>query len=80
LADPARDAGLIYRDLGSGPAFRVSQTLNGPLTDDDVSRIQFHARCKWIEDVRFGLDAPLLRALYLSNASLVFDRTFTAPA
>jgi aminoglycoside phosphotransferase (APT) family kinase protein len=74
--DPARDLGAIYRDLGRGTAFRVSQALGRPVTDDEARRIRFHARCKWVEDVRFGLLDAAARTVYLTNAQQTFDHTF----
>ena len=76
LTDPARDIGSIYRDLGPDAALRVGEVLNGPLTEDEVRRIRFHARCRWLEDVAFGVRDPLTRKPYLDNAWITFDHTF----
>ena len=78
LSDPARDMGSIYRDLGPDAAFSVAEALNGPLTEDEVSRIRFHARCRWLEDVAFGIRDPRTRQPYLDNAWITFDHTFGA--
>ncbi|WP_308796354.1 phosphotransferase family protein [Agromyces silvae] len=75
-ADPARDLGSIYRDLGPGSAFRVSEALGQPVTDDEASRIRFHARCTWIEDAAFALAAPTSRQAYLDNVRHTFGHTF----
>jgi aminoglycoside phosphotransferase (APT) family kinase protein len=75
-ADPACDLALLYRDLGAGVAFRVGEALDGPLSASDRKRIRFHARCKLLEDLRFGLEEPETRAPYLANALGTFDRTF----
>lgn len=76
LTDPARDIGSIYRDLGPDAAVCVGEVLNGPLTEDEVRRIRFHARCRWLEDVAFGVRDPLTRKPYLDNAWITFDHTF----
>ncbi|NLP82504.1 aminoglycoside phosphotransferase family protein [Microbacterium sp. CFH 90308] len=75
-ADPARDLGLLYRDLGSDVAFAIAAGLGGPLTDDERARIRFHARCKWLEDFRYAVDEPETRAAYLANCLWTFDHTF----
>ncbi|MDR5700163.1 phosphotransferase family protein [Agromyces aerolatus] len=75
-ADPARDLGSIHRDLGPASAFRVAESLGHPLTDDEVRRIRFHARCRWIEDAAFALEAPAPRHRYLANVRRTFDHTF----
>lgn len=77
-ADPARDLGSIYRDLGPESAFRVGEALGRPITDDEISRVRFHARCRWIEDAAFALAAPVSRRAYLANAWRTFDHTFGA--
>ncbi len=76
LTDPARDIGSIYRDLGPDAAICVGEALNGPLTEDEVRRIRFHARCRWLEDVAFAVRDPLTRKPYLDNAWITFDHTF----
>jgi len=76
ITDPARDLGSIYRDLGPAVAFRVAARLDGAVTDDDARRMAFHARCRWIEDLRYGLDDPSRRAVYIGNAWRTFAHTF----
>ncbi|MBN6192741.1 aminoglycoside phosphotransferase family protein [Aneurinibacillus sp. BA2021] len=76
LTDPARDIGSIYRDLGPDAAVRVGEGLDGTPTDDELRRIRFHARCRWLEDVAFGIGDPLRRRRYLDNAWITFDHTF----
>ncbi|MDP3950464.1 phosphotransferase family protein [Microbacterium sp.] len=76
LTDPARDIGSIYRDIGPEAAVCVGEALSGPLTEDEVRRIRFHARCRWLEDVAFGIRDPLTRKPYLDNAWITFDHTF----
>lgn len=77
MADATRDLGSIFRDLGPELAFRVAAGLDDTLTDDDARRIAFHARCRWIEDLRYGLDDPSRRSAYLENAWRTFARTFS---
>jgi aminoglycoside phosphotransferase (APT) family kinase protein len=79
-ADPARDLGLLYRDLGSEIAFGVADALDGPPNDDERTRIRFHARCMWLEDFRFAIDDPEGRAPYLDNCHRTFEHTFGNPA
>jgi aminoglycoside phosphotransferase (APT) family kinase protein len=75
-ADPARDLGLLYRDLGGDIAFAIAAGVDGPLTDDERARIRFHARCKWLEDFRYAVDDPEVRAAYLANCLWTFEHTF----
>lgn len=77
VTDPARDIGSIYRDLGPDAAVNVAEGLDGPLTEDEVGRIRFHARCRWLEDVGFGIEDPRTRTTYLDNAWMTFDHTFS---
>ncbi len=74
--DPSRDTGSLYRDLGSDTAFAVSEALGRPVTGAEARRIRFHARCRWLEDVAFGLGDPMARGVYLRNARRTFDHTF----
>ncbi len=78
LTDPARDLGSLLRDLGEDAAFRVATGLGIALTDEEVARIRFYARCRWIEDVAYALlDVPHRRG-YLANAERTFRHTFSA--
>lgn len=77
--DPARDLGLVYRDVGSEAAFRIAAALDGSVSDDERARIRFHARCKWLEDFHHAVDRPEARA-YLSNCLLTFEHTFAGVA
>jgi aminoglycoside phosphotransferase (APT) family kinase protein len=76
LTDPARDIGSLYRDLGPDAAISVGEAVNGQQTEEEVRRIRFHARCRWLEDVAFGMEDPLSRKPYLENARITFDHTF----
>lgn len=75
-ADPSHDIGSIHRDLGPDTARRVSTALGIPTTEDEIARIRFHARCRWIEDMSYGLQDPASRGAYLHNAQLTFEHTF----
>lgn len=77
--DPARDLGLIYRDIGSDTALRIAAALDGAVSDDEHARIRFHARCKWLEDFHYAVDHPEARA-YRSNCLLTFEHTFAGIA
>ncbi|WP_156610677.1 phosphotransferase family protein [Auraticoccus cholistanensis] len=74
--DPARDLGSLYRDLGGATAHRVAEALGQPLTEDEAGRVRFHARCRWLEDVAYGLQDPAGRGVYLENARRTFAHTF----
>lgn len=74
--DPARDIGSVYRDLGPAAALRLGEALDGSVGADEMRRIRFHARCRWLEDVVFGMEAPLARRPYLVNAWSTFAHTF----
>ncbi|CAM3434197.1 phosphotransferase family protein [Occultella aeris] len=76
LADPARDTGLLLRDLGSAVALAVSAGLDGPVTADERARIYFHARCKWLEDVAYALEDPAGRVAYLESSGRTFEHVF----
>jgi hypothetical protein len=79
-SDPARDLGLLYRDLGSEVALAVAEALDGPPGADDRTRIRFHARCKWLEDFHFATDEPVTRAPYLDSCHRTFAHTFEGTA
>jgi aminoglycoside phosphotransferase (APT) family kinase protein len=76
LTDPARDTGLLLRDLGPAVALAVSAGLDGPPTPDEHTRIYFHARCKWLEDLAYGLEDPARRVAYLENSGRTFQHVF----
>ena len=58
VADPARDLGLVLRDLGQQAleaalaAYRAAPSGDGALRQ----RVDFHARCALLEDLAHGLD------------------------
>jgi aminoglycoside phosphotransferase (APT) family kinase protein len=53
LADPARDFGLILRDLGP-LGLDASLRAYGHDAADFVPRVRFYARCKLLEDMAYG--------------------------
>lgn len=60
IGDPARDFGLLLRDLGESALDSALDGYRraGAVTDDDpdlLSRIVFHARCGLLEDLSSGL-------------------------
>jgi aminoglycoside phosphotransferase (APT) family kinase protein len=55
VADPARDLGLILRDLGPG-ALDAALTALGSVVSVGRDRIRFFARCALLEDLAHGLD------------------------
>lgn len=80
LADPARDLGLIYRDLGPEAALRIGAAVDGHVADEETVRVRFHAQCKWLEDARFAYQNLQTRGAYLRNADQTFAHTFTSSA
>lgn len=77
--DPSRDLGSMFRDLGPDAAFRVAEALGQAITPVEAERIRFHARCRWIEDAEFALEAPASRQAYLDNVRRTFEHTFRDP-
>jgi aminoglycoside phosphotransferase (APT) family kinase protein len=78
VTDPAGDLGLLYRDLGAEVTLPVAAAV-GALDPADLERIVFHARCKWIEDLRYAVADPDARAAYRRNAERTFSQTFGNP-
>jgi len=74
LADPARDLGRLYRDLGPATAAAILDRLAPPGADALWQRAAFHARCALIEDLAYGLESGDRRYLDAARASLA--RTF----
>ncbi|HWT26168.1 MAG TPA: aminoglycoside phosphotransferase family protein [Solirubrobacteraceae bacterium] len=56
LADPARDFGLIYRDLGPAAAAAAFSAYGPDAAVALRDRAVFHARCALLEDLAFGLE------------------------
>jgi aminoglycoside phosphotransferase (APT) family kinase protein len=77
ISAPARDAGLIFRDLGPAMCVEVMSRVDGPPDVHERARIRFHARCKWLEDLDYGLQNPWRRP-YVTNALRTFEHVFGA--
>jgi aminoglycoside phosphotransferase (APT) family kinase protein len=76
LADPARDFGLLYRDLG--PAV-LTAALASYRTDDPAAfrqRAVFYARCSLWEDLAYGAQAG--RSAYTGKSLAALDWLFPA--
>lgn len=61
ITDPVRDLALVYRDLGPDALDRAVAAYRTALTDADMRRLVFHARCKLIEDLAYGLESGQTR-------------------
>lgn len=79
-AEPVRDLGSLYRDLGPDVAARVASGLGVDLDDAMLDGVRFHARCRWLEDAAFAAGEPATRRAYLTNADRTFDHTFATAA
>jgi aminoglycoside phosphotransferase (APT) family kinase protein len=75
-ADPAHDLARILRDLGPGSARAIADAIGSPFDAEELHRVRFHARCAWLEDVRYAFAAPTTRSAYLRNARRTFGWTF----
>jgi aminoglycoside phosphotransferase (APT) family kinase protein len=73
ICDPARDLGLILRDLGPA-AFDTALTRSDPADEGLAERARFYARCSLLEDLHFGLqsDRPTYITKSLHAARWVF--------
>jgi aminoglycoside phosphotransferase (APT) family kinase protein len=73
ICDPARDLGLILRDLGPA-AFDTALTRADPADEGLAERARFYARCSLLEDLHFGLqsDRPTYVTKSLHAAPWVF--------
>jgi aminoglycoside phosphotransferase (APT) family kinase protein len=78
LADPARDFGVLYRDLGPA-ALQAALQAYGPAADAGLRhRAAFHARCALLEDLAFGLARD--RAPYIDKSLAGLAWLFPADA
>lgn len=75
IADPARDLGLIFRDLGRDVAAAVLSLSDATRADTIWTRAAFYARCALLEDLAYGLLTPDRR--YVEHALRRFNRTFS---
>ncbi|MGN9838177.1 phosphotransferase family protein [Nonomuraea sp. H19] len=57
ITDPAHDFALIYRDLGPEVFDLTVSHYAFDLDEEDRARVLFHARCKLIEDLAYGLSS-----------------------
>jgi hypothetical protein len=65
---------LVLRDLGPDALDAALGAYGRPLTPDDRERLLFHARCKLIEDLAFGIETGATR--YLDAALAHLEWTF----
>lgn len=75
LTDPARDLGLVYRDLGPEACRLALAHYECHFDEFDRERAVFYARCKLIEDLAHGLGSPGAER-YAAAALSHLDRTF----
>ena len=68
VVDPAKDLGLILRDLGPEAFERAWQEARAglPAADDPTSRARLYAHCLALEDLAFGLETG--RTAYVRSA------------
>jgi aminoglycoside phosphotransferase (APT) family kinase protein len=72
LADPARDLGLAFRDLGHG-ALGAALSAFGAARDDALgARARFHGRCALLEDLAYGLEEDRPEYVHKSLAGLAW--------
>jgi aminoglycoside phosphotransferase (APT) family kinase protein len=78
LVDPARDLGLILRDLGDdGLEPALAATWAGP--DDGLrARAAFYARCGLLEDLAHGVGTG--QGAYTRKSLTALARLFPAPS
>lgn len=74
VTDPAHDFARIYRDLGPDVFDLVLSHYDGPLGEEDRTRVAFHARCALIEDLAYGLSTGPRQ--YADAALAALARTF----
>lgn len=70
IADPVRDLALILRDLGPDALDAALASYGRPLAPDERDRLVFHARCKLLEDLAFGVETGATRYLGAALAHL----------
>jgi aminoglycoside phosphotransferase (APT) family kinase protein len=74
IADPARDLGLLLRDLG----FAVADVIARGMDEATVlTRALFYARCALLEDLAYGIGAS--RPTYVAHSLARFAETFSGP-
>lgn len=75
LADPARDLGLLLRDLGPDVTGAIVDGTGAVDRDALMARAAFYARCALLEDLAYGLRTS--RPAYVEHARQSIWRTFT---
>ena len=74
IADPARDLGLLLRDLGFAVANVIVRRMDEATL---VTRALFYARCALLEDLAYGIEAS--RPAYAAHSLARFAETFSGP-
>lgn len=77
ITDPAKDLGLILRDLGE-EAFAAALKMSGGDVTGARERALFYARCLTLEDLAFGLEHD--RSLYVDKSLAALDALFPPAA
>ncbi|HST40538.1 MAG TPA: aminoglycoside phosphotransferase family protein [Conexibacter sp.] len=72
LVDPAKDLGLLLRDLGTGAFRRAARAAGRALATHDglESRARFYAHCLALEDLAFGLESDQPRYAEAARVTL----------
>jgi hypothetical protein len=76
VVDPAKDLGLILRDLGADALEAACRAAVPALEGDDgaTDRAALYARCLALEDLAYGLEAG--EAVYAEAAHGALERLF----
>jgi aminoglycoside phosphotransferase (APT) family kinase protein len=74
IADPAKDLGLLFRDLGRSATIAIATQLESAVSEGILERAAFHARCGLIEDLAYGLQTT--KHLYVERALANLRHTF----
>ena len=74
VADPAVDLGLVLRDLGDEAFHAAARQVQGGESESLRDRAVFYARCRSLEDIRFGIENG--RPAYVTNSVAAAGRLF----
>ncbi len=78
VTDPAVDLGLVLRDLGDEAFHAAARQVQVGDPGGDLESLReravFYARCRSLEDIRFGLECD--RPEYVANSVAAADRLF----
>jgi aminoglycoside phosphotransferase (APT) family kinase protein len=76
IVDPARDFGLVLRDLGPEALDAGLRSYRAPAAGDEqlAERALFYARCSVFEDLAYGLDSG--RAAYVEKSMAALEWLF----